>query len=104
MGGYVGALKAGIVDRMHKIYYYEDLYKLKEYDPCEAFRIFLWTLSAQTGGDFKSLKNAKPEDVSITLNPDAKKDPMKLIKNPEEAFVIKVKGFDFDKEMTFILL
>lgn len=89
---------------MHKIYYYEDLYILKEYDPAEAFRVFLWTLSAQTGGDFKSLQKAKPEDVSITLNPDFKSNPINFLKNPEEAFVIKVKGFDFDKEMTFVLL
>ena len=93
-----------MVDRMHKIYFYLDLYKLKGYNPCEAFRLFLWTLSAQTGGDFKSLMKAKPSDVSIKLNPDAKNDPIKLISNPEEALVITVKGFDFDKEMTFVLL
>lgn len=44
--GNVAQLKGALVDRKHKIFYYLDLYKLKEFDICEALKIFLWTLSA----------------------------------------------------------
>lgn len=48
----------------------------------------MWTLSAQTGGNFKGLLQTKPQDVKIAINPEMKENPLKFLSNSDEAFYI----------------